>query len=187
MILAIDQGTTGTTCLVVGDALDVLGRGYAPVSISTPQPGWVEQDPHELWASVATAAQEALAACGSTMRDVEALGITNQRETTVLWDRATGEPLHPAIVWQDRRTAARCLELPADEIRSRTGLTPDPYFSATKLEWLLRETGRRDGIAFGTVDTWLLWRLTGGAVHATDPSNASRTMLLDLATLAWDD
>jgi len=187
LILAIDQGTTGTTCLVVGDALDVLGRGYAPVSISTPQPGWVEQDPHELWASVATAAQEALAACGSTMRDVEALGITNQRETTVLWDRATGEPLHPAIVWQDRRTAARCLELPADEIRSRTGLTPDPYFSATKLEWLLRETGRRDGIAFGTVDTWLLWRLTGGAVHATDPSNASRTMLLDLATLAWDD
>ena len=187
MILAVDQGTTGTTCLVVGDDLDVLGRGYAPVAIATPQPGWVEQDPLELWSSVEAAAQAALASCGASMRDVDALGIANQRETTILWDRATGEPLHPAIVWQDRRTAARCRELPADEIRARTGLTPDPYFSATKLEWLLRETGRRDGVAFGTVDTWLLWHLTGGAVHATDRSNASRTMLLDLATLAWDD
>ena len=165
----------------------MLGRGYAPVAIATPQPGWVEQDPHELWASVEAAAGRALDACGGTMRDVGAIGIANQRETTVLWDRATGEPLRPAIVWQDRRTAARCRELPADEIRARTGLTPDPYFSATKLEWLLRETGRHDGVAFGTVDTWLLWRLTGGAVHATDPSNASRTMLLDLASLEWDD
>ena len=186
MIVAIDQGTTGTTCLVVGDELDVLGRGYAPVAVATPQPGWVEQDPLELWASVEAAARAALASCGASMRDVEALGIANQRETTILWDRATGAPLHPAIVWQDRRTAARCRELPAAEIRARTGLTPDPYFSATKLEWLLRETGRRDGVAFGTVDTWLLWLLTGGAVHATDRSNASRTMLLDLATLEWD-
>ncbi len=187
MILAVDQGTTGTTCLVVDDELEVLGRGYAPVAVATPQPGRVEQDPLELWASVEAAAQAALDSCGASMRDVEALGIANQRETTILWDRATGEPLHPAIVWQDRRTAARCRELPADEIRKRTGLTPDPYFSATKLEWLLHETGRSGGVAFGTVDTWLLWLLTGGAVHATDPSNASRTMLLDLATLAWDD
>ena len=187
MILAVDQGTTGTTCLVIDDSFEVLGRGYAPVSISTPRPGWVEQDPDELWASVEGAAEAALTAAGATMRDVDVLGIANQRETTLLWDRASGEPLHPAIVWQDRRTADRCRELPADEIRARTGLTPDPYFSATKLEWLLHETGRRDGVAFGTVDTWLLWRLTRGAVHATDPSNASRTMLLDLSSLAWDD
>jgi glycerol kinase len=187
MILAVDQGTTGTTCLLVDDELDVAGRGYARVAVSTPRPGWVEQDPRELWSSVETAAQAALDSCGAAVRDVDAIGIANQRETTVLWDRETGEPLRPAIVWQDRRTAARCRKLPVDLLRARTGLTPDPYFSATKLEWLLRETGRREGVAFGTVDAWLLWRLTGGAVHATDPSNASRTMLLDLASLAWDD
>jgi glycerol kinase len=187
LILAIDQGTTGTTCLLVDDALDVRGRGYAPVSLSTPRPGWVEQDPLELWASVERATEAALASCGATMRDVETVGIANQRETTVLWERRTGEPVRPAIVWQDRRTAERCRELPADEIRARTGLTPDPYFSATKLEWLLRETGRRDGLAFGTVDSWLLWRLTGGDAHMTDVSNASRTMLLDLAARTWSD
>jgi glycerol kinase len=187
VILAIDQGTTGTTCLLVDDALEVRGRGYAPVSLSTPRPGWVEQDPQELWGSVERATQAALASCDASMRDVETVGIANQRETTILWERRTGEPVHPAIVWQDRRTAERCRELPADEIRARTGLTPDPYFSATKLEWLLAETGRRGGLAFGTVDTWLLWRLTGGSVHATDVSNASRTMLLDLAARAWSD
>ena len=187
MILAVDQGTTGTTCLLVDDALDVHGRGYAPVSLSTPRPGWVEQDPGELWTSVERATHAALASCGASMRDVEAVGIANQRETTIVWERRTGEPIHPAIVWQDRRTAERCRELPADEIRALTGLTPDPYFSATKLEWVLRETRRRDGLAFGTVDSWLLWRLTGGSVHATDVSNASRTMLLDLASRAWSD
>ena len=187
MILAVDQGTTGTTCLLVDDALDVHGRGYAPVSLSTPRPGWVEQDPGELWTSVERATHAALGSCGASMRDVEAVGIANQRETTIVWERRTGEPIHPAIVWQDRRTAERCRELPADEIRALTGLTPDPYFSATKLEWVLRETRRRDGLAFGTVDSWLLWRLTGGSVHATDVSNASRTMLLDLAHRAWSD
>jgi hypothetical protein len=119
--------------------------------------------------------------------NLDAIGITNQRETTVLWERATGRPVAPAIVWQDRRTAARCLELPADLIRSRTGLVPDPYFSATKLEWLLARSERPpDELAFGTVDSWLVWKLTGGRVHATDVTNASRTMLLDLDALDWD-
>jgi glycerol kinase len=187
VILAIDQGTTGTTCLVVGDELEVVGRGYAPVSIATSKPGWVEQDPGELWASVGRAAETALADAELSPSALDAIGIANQRETTIVWDRASGEPVHPAIVWQDRRTAERCRGLPAESIRARTGLTPDPYFSATKLEWILRETGVRDGLAFGTVDTWLLWKLTGGAAHATDVSNASRTMLLDLATLDWSD
>src|SRR4029077_16090968 len=116
-----------------------------------------------------------------------AVGIANQRETTLLWDRTTGRPVRRAIVWQDRRTAARCAELPADLIRGRTGLAPDPHFSATKLEWLLDETGRRDGLAFGTVDSWLVWKLTGGEQHLTDRTNASRTLLVALATLDWDD
>ena len=141
MILAIDQGTTGTTCLVVG---------------------------------------------GELQAELAAIGITNQRETTVLWERATGRPVAPAIVWQDRRTAERCRELPAELLRARTGLVPDPYFSATKLEWLLSRTlAPSSELAFGTVDAWLVWKLTGGRVHATDLTNASRTMLLDLDTLDW--
>jgi glycerol kinase len=187
VILAIDQGTTGTTCLVVDGGLDVIGRATAPVRVRTPKPGWVEQSPHELWRSVETAAAAALVAAGIAAREVAAIGIANQRETTLVWRRDSGEPVGPAIVWQDRRTATRCRELPAEEIRARTGLRPDPYFSATKLEWILREEPSADGLAFGTVDTWLLWRLTRGAVHATDVSNASRTMLLDLATLDWSD
>ena len=187
MILAVDQGTTGTTCLVVDDALEVRGRGYAPVTISTPQPGWVEQDPWELWTSVEQAAAAAVADAGVRASELAALGIANQRETTIVWSRRTGRPVHPAIVWQDRRTAERCRELPGELIRARTGLTTDPYFSATKLEWILRRTGSGDALAFGTVDSWLLWQLTGGTVHATDRSNASRTMLLDLATLDWSD
>jgi glycerol kinase len=186
VILAVDQGTTGTTCLVVGDGLEVLGRATVPVGVSTPRPGWVEQDADDLVRSVEAAAAAALADAAVAARDVEAIGIANQRETTVLWERASGRPVAPAIVWQDRRTAARCRELPATEIRARTGLTPDPYFSATKLEWLLRDRDAA-GLAFGTVDSWLLWRLSGGAVHATDVSNASRTMLLDLASLEWSD
>jgi glycerol kinase len=188
LILAIDQGTTGTTCLVVDDELGVTGRGYAQVALTTPQPGWVEQDPRELWSSVEAAATLALHDAGVGASELDAIGIANQRETTIVWDRATGEPVYPAIVWQDRRTAERCRALPADEIRARTGLTPDPYFSATKLEWILRESGAApESLAFGTVDSWLLWQLTGGAVHATDVSNASRTMLLDLETLDWSD
>jgi glycerol kinase len=187
VILAVDQGTTGTTCLVVGDELEVVGRGYAVVGLSTPQPGWVEQDPRELWESVEAAASAALADAGLRATDLDAVGIANQRETTIVWDRDSGEPVHPAIVWQDRRTAERCRELPADAIRSRTGLTPDPYFSATKVEWILRRRPTTEGLAFGTVDTWLLWQLTSGGVHATDVSNASRTMLLDLTTLDWSE
>ena len=180
MILAIDQGTTGTTCLVVDEALNVVRRGYAELPQHFPRPGWVEHDPEEIWQSV-------LAAAGQAGLDgVDTVAITNQRETTVLWDAASGEPVTNAIVWQDRRTAERCRELDVELIRARTGLVPDPYFSATKLEWLLREHGR-DGLAFGTVDSWLVWKLTGGAVHATDATNASRTMLVDLASLDWDD
>jgi glycerol kinase len=187
MILAVDQGTTATTCLVVSDALEVIGRGTVPVRVETPRPGWVEQSPESLWQSVEAAAAAGLADAGVGARTIEAIGIANQRETALVWRRDSGEPLGPAIVWQDRRTAARCRELPAGEIRARTGLTPDPYFSATKLEWMLRETADRGGLAAGTVDSWLLWRLTGGSVHATDVSNASRTMLFDLATLDWSD
>jgi glycerol kinase len=187
VILAVDQGTTGTTCLVVGDELEVVGRGYAPVGLTTPKPGWVEQDPRELWSSVEAAAAAALADAGLRATELQAIGIANQRETTIVWDRASGDPVYPAIVWQDRRTAERCRELSRDEIRARTGLTPDPYFSATKLEWILGRTAATGGLAFGTVDSWLLWQLTGGGVHATDVSNASRTMLLDLGTLDWND
>jgi len=180
VILAIDQGTTGTTCLVVDDELNIVRRGYAELPQHFPRPGWVEHDPEEIWQSVLAAASAA------GLDDVDTVAITNQRETTLLWNRATGEPVAPAIVWQDRRTAERCRELDAALIRERTGLVPDPYFSATKLEWLLREHGR-DGLAFGTVDSWLVWKLTGGAVHATDVTNASRTLLVSLETLDWDD
>ena len=184
MILAIDQGTTGTTCLVVDDELGVRGRGYVELPQHFPRPGWVEHDLEEIWQSVVAGTEQALA--GARAADVRAIGITNQRETTVVWDRHSGEPVGRAIVWQDRRTADRCRELPADLIRARTGLVPDPYFSATKLEWLLRNRGP-DGLAFGTVDSWLVWKLTRGRVHATDVTNASRTMLLGLETLDWDD
>jgi glycerol kinase len=185
VILAIDQGTTGTTCLVVDPDLRVRGRGYAQLTQHFPQPGWVEHDPQEIWQSVLGAAETAVRDAGVSARELTAIGITNQRETTLLWDRSTGRPVYPAIVWQDRRTADRCTELPAERLRGRTGLVPDPYFSATKLEWLL---GRHDGdLAFGTVDSWLVWKLTGGAVHVTDATNASRTLLVSLATLDWDD
>ena len=186
MILAVDQGTSGTTCLVVDDELGVRGRGYRQLTQHFPQPGWVEHDPDEIWQSVVVATEQALTDARVRPADVKAIGITNQRETTLLWDRRTGEPVHRAIVWQDRRTAERCRELPSELIRARTGLVPDPYFSATKLEWLLRERSP-DGLAFGTVDSWLVWKLTKGDVHVTDVTNASRTMLLRLETLAWDD
>ena len=188
MILAIDEGTTGTTCLVVDDELTPRGRGYREFPQHYPRPGWVEHDPEELWVSVLGAAEDAVRAAGVRPTELEAIGITNQRETTVLWERATGRPVAPAIVWQDRRTAERCRELPADLLRARTGLVPDPYFSATKLEWLLARTDVPPAeLAFGTVDSWLVWKLTGGRIHATDLTNASRTMLLDLDSLDWDD
>jgi glycerol kinase len=183
VILAIDQGTTGTTCLVVDEGLRIAGRGYREVRQSYPQPGWVEHDPDEILRTVHEAAADALRDAGIAAADLAGAGITNQRETTVVWGR-DGRPRHPAIVWQDRRTAERCRELPADLIRARTGLVPDPYFSATKLEWLL---ARVEGdVRFGTVESWLAWNLTGGAAHVTDATNASRTMLARLDPVEWD-
>jgi glycerol kinase len=188
VLLAIDQGTTGTTCLVVDDELHVVGRGYREIRQWYPQPGWVEHEPDELWESVLSASEEALRAAGARAAELDGIGIANQRETTLLWERASGRAVGRAIVWQDRRTATRCRELPVDVIRQRTGLVPDPYFSATKLEWMLAraEQPQRE-LAFGTVDSWLVWQLTGGRVHVTDETNASRTMLLSLEQRAWDD
>ncbi len=188
MILAIDQGTTGTTCLVVDEGLRPVGRGYQEVTQGFPRPGWVEHDPEEIWRSVLATAEAALADAGTRASELRAIGVTNQRETTVVWERRTGHPVHPAIVWQDRRTAERCRELPADVIRARTGLIPDPYFSATKLEWILSRTPRPPReLAFGTIDSWLVWKLTAGAAHVTDQTNASRTLLFDLERREWDD
>jgi len=188
MILAIDQGTTGTTALVVDEELRVLGRGYREIRQDFPKAGWVEHDPDEIWQSVLETAEEALARAGLRPTGLAAIGVTNQRETTLVWDKKSGRPVYPAIVWQDRRTVERCLELPADLVRRRTGLVPDPYFSATKLEWILERSEQpHDDLAFGTIDSWLIWKLTAGDVHVTDPTNASRTMLLDLETLTWDD
>jgi glycerol kinase len=185
VLLAIDQGTTGTTCLVVDEELRPRGRGYREIAQHFPSSGWVEHDPDELWESVLVAAGDALASARIEAGDLTAVGLANQRETTIVWERSTGRPVHRAIVWQDRRTAERCKELPRDLIRDRTGLVPDPYFSATKLEWLLSDRDAA-GLAFGTVDSWLLWKLTNGDVHATDVSNASRTQLVDLESLEWD-
>jgi len=192
-ILAIDQGTTGTTALVLGPDGTPLGRGYVPIRQEFPEPGWVEHDPEELFRSTVEAGREALARAG--VRPT-ALGLTNQRETVVLWDRRTLAPVAPAIVWQDRRTAPRCRELREaglePDVRARTGIVLDPYFSATKIEWLLRdsELHRRAGrgeLAVGTVDAWLVARLTDGRIHATDPTNASRTLLYDLDARDWSD
>jgi glycerol kinase len=186
VILALDSGTTGTTCLVVDERLRVRGRASRELPQRFPQPGWVEHDPQEIHACALAAAQAALADAGVGADALAAVGIANQRETTILWDRASGSPVAPAIVWQDRRTAARCRELPAELLRERTGLVPDPYFSATKLEWLLARTELpAERLAFGTVDAWLAWRLAGE--HATDRTNASRTLLYGLAAEAWDD
>ncbi len=194
-VIAIDQGTTGSTVLVLDDSLQVRGRGYQEFPQIYPRPGWVEHDPEAIWASVCAALEAALR--GLDPRSIAAIGITNQRETTVLWDRRTGRAVHNAIVWQDRRTAERCAELDAagkaPRVRELTGLTLDPYFSGTKLSWLLHNVAGAAAaatageLAFGTIDAYLLWRLTGGAVHATDVTNASRTLLFDLHTLAWSD
>jgi glycerol kinase len=196
-VLALDQGTTSSRAILFDRLGRVMGSAQREFAQHFPQPGWVEHDPCELWGSQLAVARQVLHEHGVSASDVAAVGLTNQRETTVLWDRATGEPLAPAIVWQDRRTAARCDALReaghAGPIQHKTGLVLDAYFSATKLAWLLdqtpgaRERAGRGELAFGTVDSWLIWNLTGGRVHATDPSNASRTMLFNIHTLRWDD
>jgi glycerol kinase len=194
MILAIDQGTTGSTCIVFDGRAESVGRAYRELEQHFPQPGWVEHDAREIWEVTQAVAGEALADAGVRAGELEAVGIANQRETVCVWDPATGEPLHRAIVWQDRRTAERCAELREAGreglIRARTGLVLDPYFSATKIEWLLehveglRERAREGRALFGTVDSWLIFKLTGE--HVTDPSNASRTMLYDISAGRWD-
>jgi glycerol kinase len=188
VILAIDQGTTGTTCLVFDAEGAVAGRAYSEFEQFFPRPGWVEHDAGEIWEVTRRVGREALTAAGIDGPDLDAIGITNQRETVVAWDPASGEPVHRALVWQDRRTAERCEELRAAGheplIRERTGLTIDPYFSGTKIEWLLANADGAERAVFGTVDSWLLFKLTGR--HATDYSNASRTMLFDIRRLEWD-
>ncbi|MBM4397321.1 MAG: glycerol kinase GlpK [Deltaproteobacteria bacterium] len=195
-ILALDQGTTATTALVIREDLAVSGRASNEIPQRYPQPGWVEHSPEAIWAATTTSARQAMAAAGVDGRDCLGIGITNQRETTILWDRATGAPRFNGVVWQDRRTAPACERMKADGLeplfRRKTGLVLDPYFSGTKVRWLLDEVPglRADAeagrVAFGTVDCFLVWRLTGGRTHATDVSNASRTLLLDLASLTFD-
>ena len=194
-VIAIDQGTTGSTVLVLDEQLQLRGRGYQEFRQIYPQPGWVEHDPEDIWRSVTAALGQALK--GIEPASIAAIGITNQRETSVMWDRKTGAPVHNAIVWQDRRTAEHCASLKADgkeaRVKQLTGLTLDPYFSGTKLSWMLQNVdglparANAGQIAFGTIDTYLVWRLTAGSTHATDVTNASRTLLFDLHALAWSD
>jgi glycerol kinase len=194
-ILAIDQGTTSTRAVVYDQAGRSTGSAAQELTQHYPRPGWVEHDAEEIWQSVAAVVPKALEAASVKPRDLAAIGLTNQRETNVLWERAGGKPVARALVWQDRRTADFCREHKSDEpwITKRTGLVLDPYFSATKLHWLLeqapelRNRASAGQLAWGTIDSFLIWRLTGGRVHATDVTNASRTLLLNLATVAWDD
>jgi len=188
MILAIDQGTTGTTCLVFDREGAIRGRAYGELAQHFPRPGWVEHDPSEIWEGVRRVAAHALADARADPASLDAIGITNQRETVVAWDPGSGEPVHNALVWQDRRTAARCDELREagheELVRARTGLVIDPYFSATKIEWLLANVPAARDAVFGTIDSWLAFKLTGR--HATDLSNASRTMLFEIGARRWD-
>src|ERR1700694_4361174 len=196
-ILALDQGTSGSTALVVDPDGRVLARGYAELPQYYPRPGWVEHEPGEIWATVGSAAASALARAGVNGPEVAAVGITNQRETAIVWERRSGKPIHRAIVWQCRRTAEMCDRLRTNGaepmVRERTGLGLDAYFSGTKIRWLLDEVpgarvrAERGVLAFRAVDSWLLWKLTGGAVHPPHVSNASRTLCLNLRTVEWDD
>jgi glycerol kinase len=194
-VLAIDQGTTGTTALVVGHDGSVLGRATSEFTQYYPKPGWVEHDPEEIWRVSLEVAERAVAAADIEGAELAAVGITNQRETAVVWDRRSGRPVHRALVWQSRQTADICERLRAagheSWVRERTGLVLDPYFSASKIRWILDHVpdGQRladaGELLFGTVDSWLLWKLTGGEVHATEPTNASRTMLYDIHRRRW--
>ena len=196
-MMALDQGTTSSRAIIFnwnGESVSVAQKEFTQIY---PKSGWVEHDPMEIWASQISVAQEALLRQGLSQRDIAAIGITNQRETTVVWDKETGEPVYNAIVWQCRRTADICEKLKADGMeqvfREKTGLMLDPYFSGSKLRWILdnvpgvRERAENDKLLFGTIDSWLIWKLTGGSVHITDVSNASRTLLFNIHTLDWDD
>ena len=195
-IMALDSGTTSNRCILFDRDGNICAVAQKEFTQHFPQPGWVEHDAEEIFATQLEVARQALQSIGATPGDIAAIGITNQRETTVVWNRHTGKPLCNAIVWQCRRTAAYCDQLKArgltDSIRSKTGLVIDPYFSGTKIRWILenvpgaREQARRGDLLFGTVETWLIWKLTGGKVHVTDYSNASRTMLFNINTLQWD-
>jgi glycerol kinase len=196
-ILALDQGTTSSRAIVFDSKGDIRAVAQKEFRQIYPQPGWVEHDANEIWATQAGVAAEAISAMGINGTHIAAIGITNQRETTIVWERSTGKPIHNAIVWQDRRTAAYCAQLlaagHASSIRSKTGLILDAYFSATKIRWILdhvpdaRRRAEAGELAFGTVDSWLVWNLTRGQVHVTDPSNASRTLLYNIHTGEWDD
>jgi glycerol kinase len=194
-VLAIDQGTTSTRAVVYDQTGRSLGSASQELTQHYPRPGWVEHDAEEIWAGVATVVPQALQASGVEAHNLAAIGLTNQRETTVLWDRTTGRPIARALVWQDRRTTDFCRQHHKDELwlTQHTGLVLDPYFSATKIRWLLeanpsfRAAAESGKLACGTIDSWLIWRLTGGKVHATDVTNASRTLLLNLQSVAWDD
>ncbi|MFN2587943.1 MAG: glycerol kinase GlpK [Actinomycetota bacterium] len=196
LVLSVDEGTTGISVLVFDEDASVQGRAYAELSQYYPHPGWVEHDPGEIWELTATLAAAALDDAGAAPSDLAAIGITNQRETAVLWERATGRPVAPAIVWQCRRSASICERLRSEgleeELNRRTGLVLDPYFSASKIVWYLenlagvRKRAEAGELAFGTVDSWLIWKLTGGASHVTEPGNASRTMLYSLDDRRWD-
>jgi glycerol kinase len=195
-ILALDQGTTSSRAILFDHTGKIVQVAQKEFQQYYPQPGWVEHDPEEIWSSQYGVLAEVMAKAGVTTKDIAAIGITNQRETVVVWERASGRPIHPAIVWQDRRTAGYCDELKAQGlspmISERTGLVIDAYFSATKLKWILdqvpgaRTRAERGELAFGTVDSWLVWKLTGGKLHITDSTNASRTLLLNIHTGAWD-
>jgi glycerol kinase len=196
-LLAIDQGTTSSRAILFGPDGRALAVSQAELPQHFPRPGWVEHEPERIWKDTLDVCRAALRKGEAEPGQIAGIGITNQRETTVLWERASGRPVHPAIVWQDRRTASTCERLRKEGleslVRERTGLLLDPYFSATKLAWLLenldgvRSAAERGDLAFGTIDTWLLWQLTGGQVHATDATNAARTMLFDIHRQAWDD
>ncbi len=197
-IAALDQGTTSSRCILFDREQNIIGSAQRELTQIYPKPGWVEQDPMEIWSTQYSVLTEVLAQTGVSPEELAAIGITNQRETTIVWDRETGRPVSNAIVWQCRRTAPLCEELKADGafsayVQEHTGLLIDAYFSATKLKWILdhvegaREKAERGDLLFGTVDSWLVWKLTGGAVHITDVTNASRTMLFDIRRLCWDE
>src|SRR5574344_949228 len=196
-ILALDQGTTSSRAIIVDRQCHIVASAQKQFTQIFPHPGWVEHDPNEIWSTQSSVAAEAIARANLTGLNIAAIGITNQRETTIVWDRVTSEPVYNAIVWQDRRTAEFCERLKAqgcvDTVRQKTGLILDAYFSATKIRWILdnvegaRERAERGELCFGTVDTWLVWKFTKGAAHVTDVSNASRTMLFNINTLAWDE